>query len=187
MARLVQRLGLTRYDADEHYKLALQAYKKSNIEEAYAQIRQAIELLPTLAEYHATQGFFYLEDGAKEKAQEALDEALALNPYEMLANYGKGIIAYNDKNWEEATAYFFDALAAQPMRPETQYYLAMVNHRQGANAEALKWMTQAKNGFAKAGDKRERNCDRWLREFEKLVEDGVIRFNPENPDAPQLT
>jgi len=186
MARLVQRLGLTRYDADEHYKQALQAYKKNNIEEAYAQIRQAIELLPTLAEYHAAQGFFYLEDGAQEKAEEAFDEALELNAFEMLANYGKGMIAYNDKNWEEATAYFMDALAAQPTRPETLYYLAMVSHRQGGNAQALRWMYEAKLGFAKMEDRRERNCDRWIREFEKLVEDGVIRFNPENPDAPQL-
>ena len=119
MARLVQRLGLTRYDADQHYKEALQAFKKSNIEEAYAQIRQAIQLLPTLAEYHAAQGYFYYEDGAKDKAEEAFDTALELNPYEMLANYGRGMIAYNDKNWEEASAYFLDALAAQPTRPET--------------------------------------------------------------------
>lgn len=187
MARLVQRLGLTRYDADQHYKLALQAFKKSNIEEAYAQIREAIRLLPTLAEYHATQGYFYFEDGAQDKAEEAFDEALELNPYEMLANYGRGMIAYNDKNWEEASAYFLDALAAQPTRPETQYYLAMVNHRQGGNAQALKWMTEAKKGFAQADDKRERTADRWIREFEKLVEDGAIRFNPANPDAPQLS
>jgi len=187
MARLVQRLGLTRYDADEHYKLALQAYKKSDLEEAYAQIRQAIELLPSLAEYHAAQGFFYLEDGLKDEAREAFDQALTLNPFEMLANYGKGIIAYQDKNWEEASAYFLDALAAQPTRPETQYYLAMVNHRQGGNSQAVKWMTEAKKGFAKADDKRERNCDRWIREFEKLVDEGVMRFNPDNPDAPQLS
>lgn len=187
MARLVQRLGLTRYDADQYYREALQAYKKQNLEEAYAQIKLAIELLPTLAEYHAAQGFFYLEDGAQAKAEEAFDEALALNPYEMLANYGRGILAYNDKNWDEAANYFLDALAAQPTRPETQYYLAMVSHRQGQNGQALKWMQEAKNGFAKADDKRERNCERWMREFEKLVDDGVLRFNPENPSAPQLT
>ena len=187
MARLVQRLGLTRYDADEHYKQALIAFKKQNIEEAYAQIRQAIQLLPSLAEYHAAQGYFYFEDGALDKAEEAFDKALELNPFEMLANYGLGMIAYNEKNWEDASTYFLDALAAQPTRPETQYYLAMVNHRQGANTQALKWMNEARQGFEVAGDRRERTAERWIREFEKLVEDGVLRFNPDNPDAPQLT
>jgi Flp pilus assembly protein TadD len=187
MARLVQRLGLTRYDADEHYKLALKAFKKKNMEEAHAQICEAIQFLPTLAEYHATQGYFYFEEGEQDKAEEAFDQALQLNPYEMLANYGKGMIAYDDKNWQDASTYFLDALAAQPTRPETQYYLAMVNHRLGANGQALKWMTEAKTGFAAAEDKRERTCDRWIREFEKLIEDGLLRFNPQNPDAPSLS
>lgn len=186
MARIAQRLGLTRYDADQHYKQALQAYKKRNLEEAYAQIKLAIQLLPRLAEYHAAQGFFYLEDDVQAKAEEAFDRALELNPYEMLANYGRGIIAYKDKNWEEAASYFMDALAAQPTRPETQYYLALVNHRLRNNIHAVQWMQEAKKGFAKADDKRERNCDRWIREFEKLLDEGLLRFNPDNPDAPQL-
>lgn len=186
MARLVERLGLTRYDADQYYKEALQAYKKQNLEEAYAQIKLAIELLPSLAEYHAAQGFFYLEDDAQSKAEDAFDKALELNPYEMLANYGRGIIAYNAKNWEAATNYFFDALAAQPTRPETQYYLGMLSHRQGNNDQALKWMHEARTGFAKVEDKRERQCERWIREFERLVDDGLLRINPESPDAPPL-
>jgi len=51
MARLVERLGLTRYDADQYYKEALVAYKKNNLEEAYAQIKLAIQSLPSHAEY----------------------------------------------------------------------------------------------------------------------------------------
>lgn len=187
MARIVERFGLTRYDADQHYKEALQAYKKRNLEEAHVHINQAIQLLSSHAEYYAAQGFFYLEDDVTAKAQASFDTVLSLNPYEMLANYGKGIIAYKDKNWEEALAYFFDALAAEPNRPETQYYLAMVNHRLSQNDQALKWMQQARMGFAKTEDKRERNCERWLREFEKLVEEGLLRFNPGNPDADPIS
>lgn len=186
MARLVQRLGLTRYDADQYYKQALAAYKKKNLEEALAKIDLAIQLLPTLAEYHASRGFFFLEDGVNDKAGESFDVALELNPYEMLANYGRGIIAYDNKNWEEAASYFLDALAAQPTRPETQFYLAMVNHRMRFNDHALQWMREAQQGFAKADDKRERVCERWIREFEKLVEEGLLRVNPDNPEAPQL-
>ena len=171
MARLAQRLGLTRRDADERYKQALQAYQKRNFEAAHAQMRLAVQLLPNHAEYHGAQGFFLLEDGAESKAVAAFERALSLNPYEMTANYGRGVIAYHKKNWEAAEACFLNALAAQPTRPETQYYLAMVKHRQGDNALALKWMQAAQSGFAKASDQRERRCRAWMRELMKLLED----------------
>ncbi len=166
---LKQRLGLTRYDADEHGKQAWQAYSRSDFEEAYAQMRLAIELLPNHAEYHAALGLFLLEDDAKSEAMVAFERALSLNPYEMMANYGRGMIAYRKKNWEAALGFFLNALAAQPTRPEIQYYLAMVKHRQGDNALAQKWMRDAQAGFAKIGDRRERHCQAWISEFIKLL------------------
>lgn len=175
MARLAQRLGLTRYDADVHYKQALQACQKRDFEAAYAQMRLAIQLLPNHAEYHSAQGFFLLEDGAESKAAAAFERALSLNPYEMMANYGRGVIACHKKNWNAAEACFLNALAAQPKRPETQYYLAVVKHRQGDNALALKWMQTAQAGFAQAGDKREQRCQAWMRELMKLLEDERLR------------
>ena len=86
----------------------------------------------------------------------------------------------------EAYRVAVDALAAQPTRPETQYYLGMVNHRLRNNEHALQWMREAQKGFAKTEDKRDRVCERWIREFEKLVDEGLLRINPANPDAPQL-
>lgn len=171
MARLAQRLGLTRYDADLHYARALQAHQQGDFESAHAQMRLAIRRLPNHAEYHAAQGFFFLEDDSQSEAVEAFARALSLNPYEMMANYGRGIIAWRGKDWEAAAAAFLNALAAQPARPEVQYYLALVKHRQGDNGAAWQWMQAAQAGFAKAKDKRERRCRAWMREFAKLLED----------------
>ncbi len=169
MARVTARLGLTRYDADEYYKLALAAYGKKNLEEAILNVENAIALHPHHAEYHAARGFFYMEDGINDKAKEAFDEALAINPYEMLANYGKGQLAYHDKDWDTALNHFIDAVAADPNRPELHYYIALVSHRKGGNDQALQWMIQAQAGFEKADDKRSRDAEKWLREFTKLT------------------
>ena len=168
MASLAQRLGISRYEADQRYRAGLAAFAARDQRTAIAELRAAIELLPNHAEYHAALGLLLLEDKRKAAADAAFDEALRLNPYEALANYGKGMTAYRAKDWRAAEDLFFKALAAQPKRAETHYYIGMVKHRLGQNAEALDWMRSAAAGFAADNDKRESHCRAWMREFEKL-------------------
>ncbi len=182
MARFTQRLGLTRYDADENYKLALEAYRKRQLDEAIVKMGDAIALLPTRAEYYAARGFFYLEDGEKKKAQEDFQQALKIYPLEMLANYGRGVIAFGDKNWDEALAHFRDAFKGDPKRGETLYYLAMTYHRKGENPQAHAYMEMAVAVFDKTGDKRKADAQKWLREFQRLIEQQV----KQNQAPPQI-
>ena len=169
MTAFARRFGPARYQADERYRAALSAFRRRDLVSAKAEVAAAIDLLPTHAEYHAALGFFCLEDKDMTPAKDAFQRALELRPYEMLANYGQGMLAYRDKAWKAAAASFHKALAAQPDRAETQYYLAMVNHRLGQNAEALTWMQSARALFVKAEDQRADHCQAWLREFERLV------------------
>lgn len=171
MARLAQRFGLTRYEADEYYKQALQAYDKKNLNDAILAMEQAIELLPKNSEYYAARGFFYLEDGVINKAADDFERALKIHPYETLAHFGRGMIAYNSKNWDEAQAHFTDAYHADPERPETLYYLALVHHHKRDNARALEFMKQAQSLLDQRGDKRQADANRWIRELTKLVEE----------------
>lgn len=170
MARMSQRFGLTRYEADEYYKQALIAYGKKDLEGAILAMEQALTLLPRNAEYYAARGFFYLQDGVESKAQADFEKALSLYPHEVLAHYGRGVIAYNSRNWEEALAHFNDAYRADPNRAETLYYLALTHHRKGNNVLALTYMQQAVQGFATKEDKRQRDAERWVRELTKLVD-----------------
>ncbi|MCB9456027.1 MAG: tetratricopeptide repeat protein [Anaerolineaceae bacterium] len=170
MARITQRIGFTRYEADEHYKLALDAYRKNRFDTAITHMDDAIILLPTKAEYYATRGFFYLEDDVKHKALADFEKALKINRLEMLAHYGRGVIAYQDGNMEEALAHFTDAYKAAPNRPETLYYMALVYHRQRNNAVAKQWMEQALGLFEAADDKRKSDAARWLKEIERALE-----------------
>lgn len=170
MPALNQRLGLTRYEADEHYKRALEAYRKRNFDEAIDAMNYAIDMLPTKSEYFAARGFFQLEDGSPELAKADFDKALKLYPYEMLAHYGRGMIAYHDKAWDEALEHFTHAFHCDMERAETLYYLAMTYLQRGEAANALNLMARAQAAFEKTGDKRKASADRWMRELAKLAE-----------------
>jgi tetratricopeptide (TPR) repeat protein len=174
MARLVARFGISRYEADEHYRIALDFYQKRNLDQAVHHLNSAIELFPNRAEYYAARAFFRLEDGLPNEAEPDLEKALSLNPYEVLGNYGKGVIAYNNKEYEKALDYFLKAWAADNQRAETLYYLGMSYHRLKQNQKAIQWMRQAFTIYEKAPEedkeakRRQKIAERWLVEFEKL-------------------
>lgn len=171
MTRMAQRLGLTRYEADEYYKRALDYYRKKQMAEAIIEIGYAIELLPNNAEYLAARGFFYLEDGAEKEAEADFQQALSLYQYELLALYGRGVMAYNNKNYKGAVAHLTDAYRVDPKRPETLYYLALAHHRLGENERALALMEQAVSGYEARDETRsKRNAERWAKEFKRLVQ-----------------
>ncbi len=165
-----QRLGLTRYEADEYYKNALDAYKKRDFDVALDAMNDAIELMPRKAEYLAARGFIYLEDGEQKRALDDFHAALVLNRYEMLAHYGRGIVAFQDENWEEALAHFKDAYYADQTRPETLYYLGLTSFRKHDFANAIDFMERARQSFERAGDKRKADAERWLREIQRVIE-----------------
>jgi tetratricopeptide (TPR) repeat protein len=180
MPALNQRLGFTRYEADEYYKRALDAYKKRDFDAAYDAMTDAIELLPTKAEYFAARGFFHLDDGEYKEAQADFEQALKFHPYEMLAHYGRGMIAYKDKKWDEALEHFMSAYKCDPNRPETLYYIAMTYFQRAEPASALNVMVRAQAAFEAVGDKRKALADRWVRELGKLAEktSALLANNP---------
>jgi Flp pilus assembly protein TadD len=169
MTKLTQRLGLPRYEADEHYKLALTAFDQNDYDQAIDHLNKALELLPRQPEYLAARGYIYLQDGVRDKADADFEQALKAHEFEMLAHYGLGIMAYRDKNWEDAETAFSRALAVDPERPETLYYLAIVQHRQKQNEVALVLMRRALERFEAKNDKRRNEARQWLRELEKQV------------------
>lgn len=171
MARLTQRLGLTRYEADEYYKESLAHFEKRDVEQAILTMDEAIRLLPNNAEYFAARGFYYMQDGINDKALADFESALKIYPYEMLAHYGKGVIAYRQRNWDEAVNHFQQAYRIDQKRPETLYYLALAYHRQGNNPLALSYMQQADSRFEETGNRtQKRNADKWVRALAKILE-----------------
>lgn len=175
MARLVSRLGVTRYEADEYYRIALASYKKKKLDDAVDNLNYAIEAYPRRAEYYAVRGYFRLQDGLPDDAEPDFDHALKINPYEILANFGKGVIAYDRNHYDIALEFFTKAWAADSERAETLYYLALIYHRQRNNFQAKQFMAQAVDIYSQTAEsdknarKNMKNAEKWIREFDKLI------------------
>lgn len=186
MGFLNTRFGLSRYEADENYHKALDYYSNSNLDQAVLHMNSAIELQPRIAEYYAARGFFRLEDGILDDAAADFDQALAINSYEILANYGKGVLAYQNEEYDSAREYFMNAWAADSDRPEIVFYLGMVYHRLRDNTLAHYWMEQADMRYANVDDRearrRKRTTEKWLKVFEKLRDEADAAEADETTD-----
>lgn len=168
MAQFTRRMGTARFEADEYYRLALEAFRKRSYDTAINDMNDAIALQPKRAEFFAARGLFYLEDGVEDKAQADFQQALRLYPQEMLAHYGRGVIAYKTGNMDEALAHFSDAYKGDPNRPETLYYLALIYHRQKQHEVARRLMDVGLNALP-TEDKRRGDFQKWLREFDRII------------------
>jgi tetratricopeptide (TPR) repeat protein len=173
-----QRLTFGRVESDELYKLALEAYRKRNLDEAILKMNEAIAAAPKRAELYAARGFFYLEDGVRNKALPDFTQAVQLHSLEMLGHYGLGMIAYQDADWDAALGHFMNAFRSAPKRAECMYYLALTHHRRGENTQAAYFMEQSITQFDKGGDKRKGDAQKWLKEFQKLNEQTAAATPP---------
>jgi tetratricopeptide (TPR) repeat protein len=170
MPRIDQRLGFSRFEADEHYKQALDAYRKGDYDTAVEAMTNAIAAMPNKAEYYAARGLMYLDDGVTQSASDDFDAALYLFPHEMLAHYGKGMVAYKNQDWDDALQHFTAAYYADTTRPETLYYLALTYYRKRDFASAANLMKLANDRFEALNDKRKADSQRWLRELARMAD-----------------
>lgn len=170
MPRIDQRLGFTRFEADEYYKQALDSYRKGDYDMAIDAMKNAISALPNKAEYYAARGLMYLDDGVTQSALDDFDQALRLYPYEMLAHYGKGMVAFKNQEWDEALQHFTTAYYVDTQRPETLYYLALSYYHKRDFASAANLMKLANDRFEALNDKRKADSQRWLRELAKMAD-----------------
>lgn len=182
MAKLNQRLGFTRYEADEYYKQALDAFRKRQFSQAIHLMDSAIEVLPNKSEYYAARGYMYLEDAVNDKAQADFETALKKYPYEMLAHYGLGMIAYKDGDYDAALDRFTKAYYADQQRAETLYYLALTYFHKRDLVSAANLMKLAHDRFEATDDKRKSDAAKWLRELSKLAERTAALLN-QNPQT----
>ncbi len=178
MPRIDQHLGFTRFEADTYYRQALEAYKKNDFDTAIDAMKNAIEALPGKAEYYAARGLMYLDDGVTQNAIEDFDQALRIFPHEMLAHYGRGIIAFKDQDWDEALQHFTAAYYADQQRPETLYYLALIYFHKRDYVSAANLMKLASDRMEATNDKRKGDAQKWLRELAKLSEKTAELLKP---------
>lgn len=168
MPTFSQRFGVSRYEADEAYRQALEPLARHDFDHAHDLLNQAVELLPAGSEYLAARGLVHLEEAEYPQAQADFDEALRQFPHEMLAHFGLGVIAFRrDKNYAGAVQHFLAASYVQPDRPETLFWLALSYYYQGDLVNAANYLARADTRFEQLNDKRRAETQRWIKELSK--------------------
>lgn len=169
MASFNQRFGVNRFAADEYYRRALIAFSRRDFDKAIANLNDAIEEVPRNPDYRSARGMVHLEEAEYDEAEVDFAEAVRLNKYDVLGNYGLGFVALKQKNYEKAKAHLMQAYYAQPKRPETIFSLAVACYYLGDLVNATNYMGQVHALFEAANDKRKSESARWLRELAKHV------------------
>ncbi|HZO91141.1 MAG TPA: tetratricopeptide repeat protein [Chthonomonadaceae bacterium] len=146
---------------------------RGEYDKAEEYIQKAIALDPKEPEYHYTQGAIYAlrasSGGRLEKAMDAFQETLMLQPTHVDAAYQLGLLLQKAERWEEAASYFRAVISLSPTFGEPYLKLYQVYRKQGktARAESLMRLYQ---------DYRQASADR-----DMLTR--RVRANPQDPTA----
>lgn len=167
---LARNLGLLREKAEAYYRRSLEAYDSGDYENAILDISEAIYLDRGFPDFYATRGLYYLADLKFGEAEADLLYALKLNRKLWLANYGMGLLNFQQSEYDLALHYFAQAVPAAPRRPEVMYYLAVTEYYLGHDEKARDAMEQALKLFP-PDDKRIKEGQAWLKEFGGVVPD----------------
>jgi tetratricopeptide (TPR) repeat protein len=96
------------------------------LDDAIADVRQAVRLRPDRAESHSVLGAALLEQGKLDEAIAAYGEALRLRPDYAEDHYSLGIVLWNQGKVGEAIAAYREAIRLKPKLAEAHNNLAMI-------------------------------------------------------------
>jgi Flp pilus assembly protein TadD len=130
-------LAVTERNPQAHYGLAIDAYKRGQLERAVSHHRQALRLHPTYVEAHSGLAAALFKQQRHEQAESAYREALRLRPGDPLIHRGLGEALLQQQKLEEAAGQFEAALQTSPGDPATHDRLGDVRARQGRLDEAF--------------------------------------------------
>lgn len=163
-----------RLSLDERYfERALANYQRGRpdkYELALADLDEAIELSPRNPEYYVTRGLVLMALNRWHDADEDFELALALDHTQWLVHYGRGMHAFEQREFERAKQFFSRAEQVTQIlndpRPEVFYYRAVARYLLGEEDEAIRDMEFAVELLGD-DDRRARMAKRWLSIFRK--------------------
>lgn len=156
---------------DRYYERALDHLAKERLDQALADLDEAIARNPRKAEYYAARGLVLLLSDWKADAETDFAQALRLDPGQWLAHYGRGMLAFQEENFATAIDQFSRAQHLAPQRPEIYVYRAVAFYRSGNVREAMADLQVALPLFG-ARDSRREVARRWLEIFQRAAATG---------------
>jgi Flp pilus assembly protein TadD len=164
--------------------------KAGQREHAAEALRSAQELSrkqkdTTLANAYVIEGAKLLERGQATEAGAKFQQALRLNPDDLLAQYDYGVALLLEDRLDEAIEHFHIVLAAKPDDPDANYYAGRAFLAKNQPAEAVTYLQEAVK--AKPDDSHAHNALAvalaGIKEFPTALSElrAARRLAPDNP------
>lgn len=185
---LLRSLARPRTLAERYLERGLYNLDRRQYDDALADLTEAIAHEPRSAELYTTRGLVYVEAGKKDYvpyARADFEYALTLDPGQMVAHYGLGMIAYGQEKYDEALEHFNAARDIAPLRPEIYYFRALSYFQMGDAQRALDEMDIAMPMFD-PGDPRHLDAARWKTAFKKRIKPAIGRGRRKSVTLPEV-
>lgn len=118
-------------DWERHLERGLDLLKQGRLDEALADLDEAIHINRRNGELFAARGLILAEMKRYNDALSDLDMALKLDARQWVAHYAKGLVAYRQQHYDEAAQHLSIAQRFSPMRPEIFFTRAAVYYESG--------------------------------------------------------
>jgi tetratricopeptide (TPR) repeat protein len=126
-----------------HNNLGAHLYDQGRLDEARAQIDEALRIYPHSVDALCNLGAILKDQGRLDEARAQFDEALRINPRSVDALCKLGSLLVDQGRFDEARASLEAALRVKPDHPDTLYSLGFILFRQGRMDEARAWFDAA--------------------------------------------
>lgn len=151
---------------ERFYERGLHHFTKERHDLALADLDEAIMRAPRTAELYAARGLVALQAGWDVDAEADFVQALKIDPAQWIAHYGRGMQAFQQRDYRSAIDHFSRAQQLAPERPEIYYHRAVAFYEVNNIDQAILDMDAAKALFAD-NKKRLTQTLAWLRILEQ--------------------
>lgn len=151
---------------ERFYERGLHHFTRERYDLALADLDEAIARALRNAELYAARGLVALQAGWDADAEADFAHALKLDPTQWIAHYGRGMQAFQQRDYRTAVDHFSRAQQLAPDRAEIYYHRAVAFYELNNIDQALLDMNAAKTLFAD-NKKRLAQALAWLRILEQ--------------------
>ncbi len=116
---------------ERHLERGLDFFGKGKLDDALADLDEAIHDNPRNGELYATRGMILIEMKQEDDAKEDLDHALKIDARQWLVHYVQGLLAFRRKNYDEAIEHLSTAQRFAPLRHEIFFTRAAAHYALG--------------------------------------------------------
>ncbi|HEX8492089.1 MAG TPA: tetratricopeptide repeat protein [Pyrinomonadaceae bacterium] len=124
------------------YDFGWTALNMNLLYDALTALERLQQIKPDQPDYLYPLAIARLNNGESPRAQELINRYIQLRPQDGRGYYVLGAILYGAKKFPEARAALERSLALA-YYPDTEYYLGMIAHHEGDEAQAISWLQRA--------------------------------------------